>query len=81
MANVALLASMTNTELTNHVEYMDEIPQAEAQELAHRLKQLVDSGQIPEDSESYRDDLEEKDDEISRLKEIINSAICSLEDA
>ncbi len=81
MPNQALLESMSNSELALYVEYMDEIPQAVAKEMARRFNQLTASGQIPEDSEEYRDELEEKDGEIERLKDIIDSAICRLEEA
>jgi len=61
----------------------ESVPQEIAQELVRRFDKLVTSGQIPDSpdsSEGYEDELQEKEDEISDMREQIRHAISNLED-
>jgi|AntRauTorckE6833_2_1112554.scaffolds.fasta_scaffold04988_7 enamine deaminase RidA (YjgF/YER057c/UK114 family) len=85
--NTALLQSLSNPELLRMVYGAESVPQEIAQELVRRFDKLVTSGQIPDSSEGYEDELQEKEDElqekedeISDMREQIRHAISNLED-
>jgi hypothetical protein len=85
--NTALLQSLSNPELLRMVYGAESVPQEIAQELVRRFDKLVTSGQIPDSSEGYEDELQEKEDElqekedeISDMREQICHAISNLED-
>jgi len=71
--NTALLQSLSNPELLRMVYGAESVPQEIAQELVRRFDELVTSGQIPDSSGGY-------EDEISDMRERIRDAISNLED-
>jgi predicted RNase H-like nuclease (RuvC/YqgF family) len=70
--NLALLQSLSNSELASTAEQMTDIPQPMAGELARRLIELVDKGAIPETSEEYRDRVNELEEEVDELEEEVD---------
>lgn len=77
--NKALLQSLSNPELLRMIIGAEHIPQEIAQELARRFDELVTSGQIPDDAESYKDELEEAEREVEEMRDAIQNAIAALE--
>ena len=67
--NTALLQSLSNPELLRMVYGAESVPQEIAQELVRRFDKLVTSGQIPDSSEGYEDELQEKEDELQEKED------------
>lgn len=74
-----MLEQMSVNELVSLLVTLDEIPQEVAKELSERYIRLHEKHVIGELNEEDRDKYSEMEDEVEHLKEVIQSAISTLE--